>query len=48
LIGEDMFATGAYLGNKPLHRASLQAQDVLRILIVGAILAGPIIKLLIP
>lgn len=48
LIGEDMFATGAYLGDKPLHRASLQAQDLLRILIVAAILAGPILKILFP
>jgi len=43
LIGEDMFAAGAYLGHKPLHRASLQAQDVLRIVVIAVIVLGPFI-----
>jgi hypothetical protein len=41
LIGEDMYASGAYLlGGKPFHKASLIAQDVVRILVVIALLAG--------
>ena len=36
LIGEDLFAASAYLGHKPAHYASLQTQDVMRILIGGA------------
>jgi len=30
LIGEEIFATGAYMGSGPTHQASLHAQDVLR------------------
>lgn len=42
LIGEDVYASGAYLlGGKPFHRASLHAQDVVRFIIMGAIVAGP-------
>ena len=47
LVGEDVFASGAYLsGGKTSHRASLQAQDVLRVLIVLAILGGTLLKVL--
>src|SRR3972149_2064753 len=47
LIGEDVYASGAYLsGGKTSHRASLQAQDVLRVLIVLAILGGTVMKVL--
>jgi hypothetical protein len=47
LIGEDVFASGAYLaGGKPAHRASLQAQDVLRLIIVAAIIGGVIVNIL--
>jgi hypothetical protein len=40
LVGEDLFAGGAYIGRLPAHIASLRAQDVLRILIGLAILVG--------
>src|SRR3972149_5236545 len=47
LVGEDVYASGAYLsGGKTSHRASLQAQDVLRVLIVLAILGGTVLKVL--
>jgi hypothetical protein len=50
LIGEDVFAAGAYLGASgggtapAAHRASLQAQDWVRLLIAGAILAGTLLS----
>jgi hypothetical protein len=40
LIGEEVFAAGAYLNIGRLHRASLRAQDLLRWAIVIAIAAG--------
>lgn len=46
LIGEEVFAGGAYLNVGELHRASLRAQDVVRILIVGLMLAGTILRTL--
>jgi hypothetical protein len=45
LIGEETFATGAYLGASKLHHGSLYAQDVLRWVLILAILAGAILKL---
>ena len=46
LIGEELFAGGAYLQVNQAHRASLAAQDVLRWLIILLILAGISLKLL--
>lgn len=47
LIGEDVYASGAYLGGGKLaHRASLQAQDVLRVMIVLGILFAVFRKIL--
>ncbi len=40
LIGEEVFAGGAYLNIGPLHRASLRAQDALRMLLVLLIVLG--------
>lgn len=40
LIGEEVFAGGAYMNISPLHRASLRAQDALRMLIVLLIVLG--------
>jgi hypothetical protein len=40
LIGEELFAGGAYLNMGPLHRASLRVQDTARVLIVIVILVG--------
>lgn len=44
LIGEELFASGAYLQSGPLHAASLHAQDVLRWVLVGGLLVGTILK----
>lgn len=46
LIGEELFAAGAYLGAEPFHNASLQAQDVLRWVLIVAMVAGGLLKLL--
>jgi hypothetical protein len=46
VIGEDLFAGGAYVGQAPAHQASLLAQDVLRLLIGAAILAGVVARTL--
>jgi hypothetical protein len=40
LLGEELFAAGAYLKVSPMHAASLQAQDILRWIAIGAILLG--------
>jgi hypothetical protein len=45
LIGEDLFAGGTYLQTNPSHPASLHAQDVMRWLLVGAMLVGAALKL---
>jgi hypothetical protein len=44
LIGEELFASGAYVGAGPSHEASLQVQDILRWLIIAAILAGALLR----
>jgi hypothetical protein len=46
LIGEELFATSAYLGAPASHMASLTLQDILRWLIIVALLAGAVLKLL--
>ncbi|MEW6566873.1 MAG: DUF6754 domain-containing protein [Chloroflexota bacterium] len=46
LIGEEVFAGGAYLNVGPLHRASLRAQDAVRMLIVILILLGTVAQTL--
>ena len=45
LIGEELFASGAYVGAGISHEASLQVQDVLRWLVIAAIVGGAILKL---
>lgn len=45
LIGEEVFALPAYLGGKPLHLASLRAQDLFRFLLVLVLIAGALLKL---
>jgi hypothetical protein len=40
LLGEELFAAGAYLKVNHAHAASLQAQDVLRWVVIAAILLG--------
>jgi hypothetical protein len=44
LLGEEMFAAGAYLGKRPAHIASLYLQDTMRVLAVIAIVVGILIK----
>jgi hypothetical protein len=44
LIGEEVFAGGAYLNVGPLHRASLRAEDLLRTIIVALILIGTVLR----
>ena len=46
LIGEELFATGAYLGAGPTHVASLTVQDILRWLVILVLLGGAFAKLL--
>lgn len=46
LIGEELFAAGAYLEGSPARAASLTVQDVLRWLIIAALVVGAGLKLL--
>jgi hypothetical protein len=46
LLGEELYAAGAYLGEGIAHIASLRMQDVLRWVLVVAIILGAILKLL--
>jgi hypothetical protein len=45
LIGEEMFAGGAYLDAGPAHVASLHAQDIVRYIVVLAIIGSAILNL---
>ena len=47
LIGEELFASGAYTGAGASHEASLNVQDVLRWLIIAAILIGAFLRLVV-
>ena len=46
LVGEEMYAGGAYLGAGPMHEASLHAQDVIRWITIGLIIVFSITDLL--
>jgi len=46
LIGEELFATGAYLGAGATHLASLTVQDILRWLVILVLLGGATAKFL--
>ena len=46
LLGEELYAAGAYLGTGPSHVASLNMQDIVRWLLVAVIILGAILKLL--
>jgi hypothetical protein len=46
LIGEELFAAGAYVGAGASHDASLNVQDILRWLIILAILIGAGLQIL--
>jgi hypothetical protein len=45
LVGEELYAGGAYLQVNPMHASSLIAQDVLRWVLIGFIILGSILKL---
>ena len=45
LIGEELFAAGAYVGAGASHEASLNVQDILRWLIILAIMIGSVLKI---
>lgn len=45
LIGEEIYAAGAYVESGPLDTASLTVQDILRWLIIAAILVGALLTL---
>ena len=44
LIGEELFATSAYLSDDPVHAASLTLQDILRWLIIAILLVAAGLK----
>ena len=46
LLGEELYAAGAYLGANSAHTASLRMQDIIRWVLVVAIIIGAILKLL--
>jgi hypothetical protein len=46
LVGEEMYAGGAYLGAGPMHEASLHTQDVIRWITIGLIIVFSITGLL--
>jgi hypothetical protein len=46
LLGEELYAAGAYLGAGVGHSASLRMQDIIRWVLVVAIVIGAILKLL--
>jgi hypothetical protein len=45
LIGEELFASGAYLQVNPIHAASLRTQDVLRWILAGGLVLGALLRL---
>ena len=45
LIGEEVFASGAYLQTNPFHPASLRAQDILKWLVFASVIVGIILKI---
>jgi Domain of unknown function (DUF6754) len=46
LLGEELFAGAAYLGDRAAHVGSLAAQDVLRWLLIAAMLGAAALKIL--
>lgn len=45
LIGEELYAAGAYLNAGPLHASSLRAQDIFRWVLIAAIVVGGVLKM---
>jgi hypothetical protein len=46
LLGEELYAAGAYLGGGAVYTASIRMQDILRWVLIGAIGIGAFLKLL--
>lgn len=46
LIGEEAYAVGAYLGRGGMARASLRVQDLARLLVIGLIVLGTLLRTL--
>jgi hypothetical protein len=46
LVGEEMFAAGGYVGEQPARIGSLMAQDWMRWILVGFILASFVLTLI--
>lgn len=46
LLGEELFSAGGYLGVSTSHQASLQTQDILRWLLIFALIALALLKFL--
>lgn len=46
LLGEELYAAGAYLGEDRAHNASLRVQDILRWVLVVTMIIGAMLKLL--
>jgi len=46
LIGEELYALPAYLAANPTHQASLRVEDVFRMVIGAALIAGSVLKVL--
>jgi hypothetical protein len=46
LLGEELYAAGAYLGGGAIYTASVRMQDILRWVLVAAIMIGAVLKLL--
>jgi hypothetical protein len=46
LIGEELYAAGAYMKSTPIHNASLRTQDILRWVLVIVMVAGAFLKFL--
>ena len=46
LIGEELFAIPAYMQAGPVYQASLRVQDIIRWVIVAALVVGAILKLI--
>jgi hypothetical protein len=44
LIGEEIFAAGAYLDVGPVHKASLRVQDTVRMIVVGGIILAALLS----
>lgn len=45
LIGEELYATGAYVNANPSHLASLRTQDILRLVLMAGLLLGAVVRL---